>query len=285
MSGLERIRGWVLDVDGCLVRTSRAGGRGGVPIDGAPELLRALRDAGDAVIVCTNASEKAPASYAAHLREIGLPVEDDAFVTAGSATAAHVHAHHPGARVLPVGDEGIVVPLRDLGVELATADDDRLADVVVVGAAGSYRAAELSAAALAVDAGAAFYTTVATPWFHGGVGRSLAVSSAIAASITWATGREPVVGGKPSAVLGESLLRQLGLPADEVAVVGDSVAEIGLAREIGAVSVLVLSGAVGPDDLPALTGTHRPDVVLDDVAALHHRLGSSDQASQQGVVS
>src|SRR5262249_23710207 len=145
MSGLERIRGWVLDVDGCLVRTSRAGGSGGVPIHGAAELLHGLRDAGDAVIVCTNASEKAPASYAAHLRAIGLPVDDDVFVPAGSATAAHVHAHHPGARVLPVGDEGIVVPLRDLGVDLAGPDDDRLADVVVVGAAASYGAAELNA--------------------------------------------------------------------------------------------------------------------------------------------
>jgi NagD protein len=285
MTGLESIRGWVLDVDGCLVRTSRAGGRGGVPIDGARELLRTLEEAGDAVIVCTNASEKAPASYAAHLRDMGLPIDDDAFVTAGSGTAAHVHAHHPGARVLAVGDEGITVPLRDLGVELATPHDDRLADVVVVGAAADYSAADLNAAALAVDAGAAFYSTVATPWFHGGLGRSLAVSSAIAASIAWATGRDPVVGGKPSAALGESLLRRLGLPADEVAVVGDSVAEIGLAREIGAVSVLVLSGAVTPDDLPGLTGPLRPDVVLDDVAALHHRLGPSRQGSQQGVVS
>lgn len=285
MTGLEGIRGWVLDVDGCLVRTSRAGGRGGVPIDGAVDLLHELRSAGDAVIVCTNASERAPASYAAHLRDIGLPVDDDAFVTAGSATAAHVQAHHPGARVLPVGDEGIVVPLLDLGIEVASPDDDRPADVVVVGAAASYSAADLNAAALAVDAGAAFYSTVATPWFHGGVGRSLAVSSAIAASIAWATGRDPVVGGKPSAVLGESLLRRLGLPAAEVAVVGDSVAEIGLAREIGGLAVLVLSGAVTPEDLTALTGPDRPDVVLDDVAALHDRLGPSRQRSQQGVVS
>ncbi|MEV7013530.1 HAD hydrolase-like protein [Streptosporangium sp. NPDC051022] len=289
MTSLESIRGWVLDVDGCLVRTSRAGGRGGTAIPGAAEFLTAIKAAGHRVIVCTNASEKAPGVYADHLRDIGLAVEDEAFVTAGSATAEHIHAHHPGARVLAVGDEGITVPLRDLGVTPASAADtvlaDGLADVVAVGAAPSYAAADLSAAALAVDAGAAFYTTVETPWFHGGLGRSLAVSGAIAASITWATGRSPMVGGKPSAVLAESLLRQLGLPPEQVAVVGDSPAEVGLARHMGALSVMVLSGAVTPTALADMTGGERPDVVFDDVADLHRHLGLSHHESQQGVVS
>ncbi|MFI9629460.1 HAD-IIA family hydrolase [Streptomyces sp. NPDC052042] len=285
MTSLESIRGWVLDVDGCLVRTKRAGGRGGTAIPGAAEFLTAIKAAGHRVIVCTNASEKAPGVYADHLRDIGLPVETDAFVTAGSATVEHIEAHHPGARVLAVGDEGITVPMRDLGVTPASAADTVLADVVVVGAAPSYTAADLSAAALAVDAGAAFYTTVETPWFHGGLGRSLAVSGAIAASITWATGDSPTVGGKPSAVLAESLLRQLGLPPEQVAVVGDSPAEVGLARHMGALSVMVLSGAVTPTALAGMTGDKRPDVVFDDVGELHRHLGLSHHESQQGVVS
>ncbi|MFF4414338.1 HAD-IIA family hydrolase [Streptosporangium sp. NPDC001559] len=285
MTSLESIRGWVLDVDGCLVRTSRAGGRGGTAIPGAAQFLTAIKAAGHRVIVCTNASEKAPGVYADHLRDIGLPVEDEAFVTAGSATAEHVHAYHPGARVLAVGDDGITVPLRDLGVTPVSASGTVLADVVVVGAAPSYTAADLSAAALAVDAGAAFYTTVETPWFHGGLGRSLAVSGAIAASITWATGRPPTVGGKPSAVLAESLLRQLGLPPEQIAVVGDSPAEVGLARHMGALSVMVLSGAVTPTALAGMTGGERPDVVFDDVGDLHRHLGPSHHESQQGVVS
>lgn len=272
MSDLDSIRGWVLDVDGCLVRTSRAGGRGGVPIPGAPEFFTAIVEAGHRVIVCTNASDKVPAEYAHHLRAIGIPVEDDAIVTAGSATAEHIHKYHPGARVLVVGDVGITVPLAGLGMELAATDDERGADVVAVGAAAAYSAAALSAAALAVDAGAAFYTTVGTPWFHGGLGRSLAVSGAVAASITWATGRQPVIGGKPSAVLADSLLRQLGLSPEEVAVVGDSPAEVGLARHMGAASVMVLSGAVNREWADGLAGANRPDYVFEDVAELHRGL-------------
>ena len=65
--------GWVLDVDGCLVRTAKAGGAGGVPIEGAVDLLNWLHANGKQVIVCTNASQRPVTYYAAHLRKIGLP--------------------------------------------------------------------------------------------------------------------------------------------------------------------------------------------------------------------
>lgn len=279
---LEDVRGWVFDVDGCLIRTTRAGGRGGSLIPGAREILEHLQREGHEVVVCTNASELPPAEYAVHLRELGLPVRDDAFVTAGSATADHIAAHHPGERVLVIGAEGLSTPLRDNGVELAHAGE-ALADVVVVGAARRYESADLNAGALAVAEGAAFYTTVETPWFSGGLGRSLAVSAAVAASITYATERTPIVGGKPSAVLAESLLRRLGVPGEAAAVVGDAHAELQLARHMGASGVLVLSGAISREDADALPASIRPDIVVDDVAVLHSRL--APQTTRQGASS
>lgn len=268
---LSGIRGWVFDVDGCLIRTTRAGGRGGTAIPGGPELLSELEDAGHRVIVCTNASESAPAVYAQHLREAGLPLRDEDFVTAGSATADHIHAHHPGASVLVIGSDGLVQPLLDLDVPVVDAGGPE-PDVVVVGAASAYATADLNAGAIAVDRGAAFYSTIDTPWFSGGMDRSLAVSAAIAASITYATGRRPIVGGKPSAVLAESLLRRLDLPATQTAVVGDAIAETRLARGMGGTAILVLSGATAEADIVPLAESDRPDVVVDDVAVLQRRL-------------
>ena len=277
---LSDIRGWVFDVDGCLIRTAAAGGHGGQLFPGARETLNQLHDAGHKVIVCTNASERPPEVYAEHLREIGLPVRDDAFVTAGSAAADHVLAHHPGARVLVVGAEGVSAPMRERGLELVEPGSP-LADVVVVGAAASYDAATLNAAALAVADGAAFYTTAGTPWFHGGRGRSLAVSASIAASVSFATGREPIVAGKPSAVLAESLLRRLDVPGSAAAVVGDALAEIQLAHHMGGTGILLLSGATSLSDLDTLPQPERPDIVVDDVAVLHRRL--APQSTRQGA--
>ena len=263
---LAAARGWVFDVDGCLVRTSRAGGAGGVAFPGAVELVRDLKAAGRRVVLCTNASAQAPAQYAGHLRALGIDVADDEFVTAGSAAADHVHAEHPGARVLVLGGAGITHPMRHLGVELVDPEDGALADVVVVGATDTYTAAQLDAACLAVDAGAPLYTTVAARWFHGGVGRSACASRAMAAAVAWVTGVEPVVTGKPSAALAARLRARFAAD-DDLVVVGDSTAELDLASAMGARSLLVLSGALtqaAVDLLPA-----SPDLVLPDIGTVH----------------
>ena len=264
-------RGWMLDVDGCLVSTARAGGAGGTPLPGAVELLRHLYAAGHSVVICTNASERTPAHYAEHLRSLGLDARDEDFITAGSAAADYVTHHHPGATVLALGTEGITRPLTDLGHPLAeprAARSGELADVVLVGAQDAYTRDELNAACLAVDAGAALYTTVSSPWFHGGRGKSVAVSSVMAHAIGWATGVTPQVLGKPSPALGETLQRRLGVPAPQITIVGDAPAEIALARAMGSRAALVLSGATSADELAALRGRDRPDVAVPGIADL-----------------
>jgi NagD protein len=260
-------RGWMLDVDGCLVSTSRAGGTGGVPMPRAIEFLDALYAAGHSVVICTNASEKTPAAYAEHLREAGLNVRDEDFATAGSAAAGYIAHHHPGARVLAVGAEGISAPLAGYGLELAEPGGP-LADVVLVGAARGYSTELINAACLAVDAGAPLYSTQASPWFHGGQGKSVAVSAVMASAIAWATGVQPHVLGKPSPALGETLQRHLGVPAEAITIVGDAIAEIDLARNMGANAALVLSGATDAARLATLEGAGRPDVALAGVAEL-----------------
>jgi NagD protein len=269
---LHAARGWVFDVDGCLMRTARAGGAGGTPFPGGVELVGALKDAGRQVVLCTNASAQPPARYAAHLRGLGFDVADDEFVTAGSAAADHVAAHHPGARVLTLGADGLTVPMAERGIELVDGAEAARADVVVVGAADEYTTADLNAACLAVDAGAELYVTVRTPWFHGGVGKSVAVSSAIGAAVSWVTGVEAQVTGKPSAALAERLLARFDATAETAAdlvVVGDHTAELELARAMGARSVLVLSGATTHDGLADLPPPSAPDFAFPDIGTVH----------------
>ena len=275
MSWLQHVTGWVLDVDGCLVRTDRAGGAGGVALTGAIDFVTELERAGHQVLVCTNASELPPAAYADHLRELGFPITDEQFVTAGSAAADHVAAHHPGARVIALGGEGTSQPLVDRGLTLITDGNLDGCAAVIVGAAPAYHRDELNAACLAVEAGAVLYVTQNSAWFHGGRKRTIAVSALIAAAITWATGVEPRVAGKPSEVLAEALLERLGKPAPETAVVGDAIAEIRLARVMGAHSVAVLSGALTTDDIDRSDVSLRPDLVIADVGALHRQLTTS----------
>jgi NagD protein len=203
-------------------------------------------------------------------------------VTAGSAAADYITRHHQGARVLVLGEEGLADPLRRRGACLVEPSaGGPLADVVVVGAADTYDTAAINAGCLAVDAGAPLYTTVDVPWFHGGLGKAVAASAAIAHAVGWVTGVQPQVRGKPSPALAETLIRRLAAAGDEITVVGDATVEVELARQIGAHAVLVLSGATAAADLPALAAGHRPDLAVADVAELYHRLTSCSTCTQQ----
>jgi NagD protein len=272
LTDLRDIDAWVLDVDGCLVSTERAGGAGGTAIAGAVDFVRALHGAGHAVRVVTNASQRAPHVYAEHLRHLGFEVGDDEFVTAGSAAAAYLAERYTGGRILVIGEDGLLDPLAALGVD-AVADNPAGVAAVVVGAVAFVSAAQLDAACLAVaDNGAALYVTVDTPWFHGGRGRSVCVSAAVAHSIAWVTGVDPIVLGKPSDALAATLRRELGGDTARIAVVGDAPAEIILAREMGARSVAVLTGALTRESLDAVTAglnaERIPDLIADSVAEL-----------------
>lgn len=268
---------WVIDVDGCLMRTSRAGGAGGEPFPLAAELLASLKSAGHQVLVCTNASQRTPAQYATHLRSVGLDILDAELVTAGSAAADYIAAHHSGATVLVVGAEGLTGPLRARGLSVIEPEDGVTADVVVVGAADGYAAPVINAACVSVDSGAPLYTTVIEPWFHGGVTKSVATSAAMSHAIGWTTGVTPRVLGKPSPALAETLLRRLDCAPESITVVGDATVEIELARLMGARSVLVLSGATSMAQLDALRGRDRPDLALADVTELYLNLSALPQ--------
>lgn len=272
--------GWVLDVDGCLVRTAAAGGAGGEPMPGAVELLRWLRRHGREFVVCTNASQRPAHDYARHLRAIGLDVADHQLMTAATAAAGYIAAHHPGARVLTVGGPGLEEALRERQLE-PVRPGDALADVVVVGAADLYTTAMLNAACLAIaDNDAAFYVTVDAPWFHGGLQRSVCASSAIAAAIASPTGRRAVVCGKPSPAIGEVLRQRLGGDGSRIVVVGDvATIEVRLAHQMGALGVLVLSGGTSPDEIPGLEPLDRPDLQVADVGAL---VGLMEAAAPRG---
>lgn len=266
---VAQAQGWVLDVDGCLVRTAKAGGAGGVAIAGAAELLRWLRRSGRDFIVCTNASQRPVQDYAKHLRAIGLDVADGEMMTAATAGADHIAACHPGVPVLAVGDSGLEAALLERQIALAQPGGAP-AGVVLVGAADVYASSLLNAACLAIaDHGAAFYVTVDTPWFYGGIGRSMASSSAIAAAIAAVTGRQPEVCGKPSPAIGAVLRARLGGDERRIVVVGDMASiEIKLAHQMGALGVLVMSGGTSQADIAGLEPQHRPHLQVADVGAL-----------------
>ena len=91
-------------------------------------------------------------------------------------------------------------------------------------------------------------------------------------ALEYASGRAAVVLGKPDPAFYGTAVDDLGLPPDQVVMVGDDVrSDVEGAQRAGLTGVLVRTGKFAPSDL---TGDVTPDAVLDSVADLPRWWGS-----------
>ena len=88
----------------------------------------------------------------------------------------------------------------------------------------------------------------------------------VTAGIAKVTGARPVVVGKPSRAAVAEVERALGVPASDVAVIGDDIGmDIALGHLGGSRTILVRSGMSGKLDLDSIPERRRPHAVVDGV--------------------
>jgi ribonucleotide monophosphatase NagD (HAD superfamily) len=140
---------------------------------------------------------------------------------------------------------------------------------VLIGADPDFTYEKLTAACRAVWAGAELLVTSMAAYFASSRGRMPSTSGAIAAGVRHVTGVEPTVVGKPSPLVLQACGRILQVVPSELAVVGDDLRlEVRMAREVGAASILVLTGTSRQEDVDELPPEQRPQHVLPSVAQL-----------------
>jgi 4-nitrophenyl phosphatase len=263
---LRGVKAWVFDVDGTLaLGDRRLSGYRALP--GAVALIEHLDRAGIPFVAFTNATTKSPRDYAASLARIGLAIGEERMLTPISV-AIEVFRQRKVRKVLVLGVEGVWRPLAEAGFEVvvspARADD---ADVVLAGWHPGFELKDLEAASAALWGGAALYAVSVAPYFASAGGRALGISGAIAAGLRNITGKRATVLGKPSVQAMRCASRRLGVPATQIAVVGDDpVLEVGMALRAGAVAIGVHTGlhdaaafaSCGPRRRPhlSLAGVH-----------------------------
>jgi HAD superfamily hydrolase (TIGR01450 family) len=258
----------IFDVDGCLALGATPGGQGGSALPGAVELLTELKRRGVRIACCTNGSGRPPEAYAAGLRAVGLPVEDDELITPPLVAAEHLARERPVARVMALGGEGVLAPLQRAGVATVAPARGARADVVLAGPVARLEAEEVQAAAQAIWAGAEFLVTSYAPAIPVRDGRTPSMSAAVAAALAHVTGTSPTIVGKPSPLVAAVARSRMGArDGDPLLVVGDDPAlDIALGRAVGAGTVLVLSGIV--DGVAELPAAQRPDAVIQNLNEL-----------------
>jgi NagD protein len=258
---LEDVKGFVFDVDGSLVH--RGADFRSEPLPGAVNVIEAIRASGRPLVLFTNGSHLDPETFAAGLRDDGLPVRDDELLTPVVSTISYLRRHLPDRPVMVFGSDEIKRRMEREGIPLIGTDE---AEAVFVAHVPQVDMDELETAARAVINGAPLLTANYGPGFWGSNGLIFSRGAMTAAAIAKVTEVEPIVVGKPSEVAVEATIERLGVPSEQQAVIGDDLdMDIALGHLGGSRTILVRSGMSGSLDLEGVPEQKRPDAVIDGV--------------------
>jgi HAD superfamily hydrolase (TIGR01458 family) len=247
----------LLDIDGVLHVS-------GEVIAGAPDAVRALREAGHRVRFVTNNTTRARTQLAEDLRALGVELDESEVTTTPLAAGKLLE----GLRVLPLTMAAVH---DDLAQHVTLVDDG--AEAVLVGGAdetaetGEVFAYEnLNRAFAALRDGARLVCLHKNRWWQTSRG-PLLDAGAFVAGLEYAAASEAEIVGKPTAAYFESALAELQAAPREAIMVGDDVeADIGGAKAIGMRGVLVRTGKFRPASLE--DADPQPDAVIDSVVEL-----------------
>lgn len=258
---LDDVKGFVFDVDGSLVH--RGADFRSEPLPGAVEVIEAIRASGRPLVLFTNGSHLDPETFAAGLREDGLPVQDDELLTPVVSAISYLRHHLRDRPVMVFGSDEIKRRMETEGIPLIDTDE---AEAVFVAHVPQVDMDDLETAARAVIKGAPLLTANYGPGYWGSNGLIFSRGAMTAAAIAKVTEVEPIVVGKPSDVAVEATTERLGVPSEQHAVIGDDLnMDIALGRLGGSTTILVRSGMSGSLDLDGVPVTKRPDAVIDGV--------------------
>jgi NagD protein len=251
----RRIRSWLMDMDGVLVREQTA-------VPGADRFLARLRELDRPFLVLTNNSMYTRRDLAARLRAIGLEVPEEAIWTSALATASFLESQRPGGTAFVIGEAGLTTALHDAGYTLSERDPD----YVVLGETRTYSFERIAQAIRLVAGGARFIATNPDPTGPTPEG-PLPATGAVAALVSRATGVDPYFVGKPNPLMMRSALNALDAHSETSAMVGDRMdTDVVSGLEAGMHTILVLTGITTREQAERFP--YRPSRIADSIADL-----------------
>ncbi len=248
------LKTFVFDLDGVVYLDKT-----GVP--GAGETLTVLRNAGHQILFATNNSARAVETVVGNIeRRTGFMPDAGSVITSGLAAATLLVETEETCLVL--GSDELGATLSELGIELTT--DPAGATAVVVGLDLKLSYERLTRAVVAIAGGARFIATNDDPTYPMPHARYPGAGSIVAA-VERATGKTPIVCGKPNEPMRRLVERRI--EHVDVWMVGDRPdTDLALAANAGWGKILVLSGVTDHDHV--LPPRLHPDHTITTIAEL-----------------
>ncbi|GAD45656.1 predicted sugar phosphatases of the HAD superfamily [Streptococcus anginosus T5] len=247
-------KGYLIDLDGTIYK-----GKDRIPAGEA--FVHELQRRNLPYLFVTNNTTRTPETVQAMLAEqfnVETPIET--IYTATLATVDYLNDKNLGKKVYVIGDVGLKQAIAEAGY----VEDTDNPDYVVVGLDWEVDYEKLSIATLAIQKGAHFVGT--NPDLNIPTERGLMPGAgSIITLIEVATRVKPVYIGKPNAIIMEKAVEHLGLPRQEVIMVGDNyLTDIRAGIDNDIPTLLVTTGFTKPEEVPDLP--IQPDYVLSSLA-------------------
>jgi HAD superfamily hydrolase (TIGR01458 family) len=244
----------LIDIDGVLHV-------GDDPLDGAREALALLRERGLPFRLVTNTTSRSRRLVVERLCRIGLPVEEREVLTPAALAVSHCREsgfERVALHVAPALEEDLA--------ELAAPASGPPQAVIVGDLGEEFTWRRLNQIFGQLHEGAELVALQRNRVWQSEGGLVLDAGPFVVA-LEYAIGREAVVTGKPSPAFFATALRELGAPAERVAMIGDDLeADVGGAIDAGLDGVLVRTGKFRPDALEQ--SAVEPTVIWDSIADL-----------------
>ncbi|RAZ91415.1 TIGR01458 family HAD-type hydrolase [Mesorhizobium hawassense] len=230
---------------------------GDAQIAGAAEAIGRLREAGLPFRFVSNTTRSPRSAILAQLAAMGIEVAEEELLTPARAAVEWLRKHDRQPHLL-------VHP--DLEVEFSGLEGGSRRAVVIGDAGEAFDYASLNRAFRELVAGADFVALAVNRTFKDADGQLSLDAGAFVAALEFASGRTPLVLGKPSPDFFLSALAGLNCPATDSVMVGDD-AESDVAGALRAglgAALLVRTGKYRPKDEARFNPA--PTAVVDDLA-------------------
>jgi HAD superfamily hydrolase (TIGR01458 family) len=252
---MKDVRGFLIDLDGVLYVGDQA-------ITGARESIDFIRDKNYTFRFVSNTTRRSRKSVAERLSSLGFDIPAEYIFTPPLAAVAYIKnsgKHH--CYLLTTGDV-----CQDFDPEWI-GNDATAIDYVILGDAGdkiSYDS--LNTAFRHLMNGADLIALENDRYWMASDGLALSAGPFVHA-LEFATGKTATVMGKPSKTFFELALSDMGLRANEVAMIGDDIlTDIGGGRSLGMKGILVRTGKYRKDIVDK--AMIKPNYIIDSIAQL-----------------
>lgn len=252
---IRKIKLFLFDQDGTLYLGNRL-----YPF--TVPMLEKIKATGRRYMFMTNNSSKSVADYIKKLEKMGISATREDFITSSQATAYYLKKHHPGKMLYVCGTKSLIAELETEGFQTTTELEKVECVVMGFDTELTFRKLEDVSKLLLTRADIPYIATnpdLVCPTEFG----SVPDCGSVCQMIYNATGRKPVVIGKPSPLMPELAMEHTGCQKEETAVVGDRIyTDVKSGLNAGITGILVLSGETTPEILAS--SEDKPHLVLQD---------------------